>query len=253
MGKVNICLYRSYITVVSFIAIISVILLSVLLFVHGFLIETEEFSPQMRAGFFILYVISIVPLLLAIFGLVGVCQKKMWALILFTVGMMLISLLMSVSEVAALVYHSEMAGDIEDEHLAMGPLVNTSDSFQDIYKEAQTEYQCCGMDQGYVDWGYNIPESCLCTDQSMKPCVAAPPDSILFDYRTNDQPIMVYEEPCLPYLVAEELNLIFIVSSVLIAFTLIWVLSIVLCIFILCRMNRREDTTVMFYTPEVNY
>ncbi|XP_035003365.1 tetraspanin-8 isoform X2 [Hippoglossus stenolepis] len=213
MEKVKVCLYWSYITVTSLIGIISAILLGFILYFHGSLVRYNEVSPQMQLGFYCSYGFFIVPLLLAIIGLYGACQKKMWALILFAVGMILASLFMFAIGVNVTTGESELAEAREKVLLNVGSLVHTSDSFQDSLKEAQTEYQCCGLEQGYVDWGYDIPELCLCTDQSTEPCVAAPNDSMLFEKRTNDQPIMIYKEA----------------------------LSAVLCIFILCQMNKRED------------
>lgn len=35
-----------------------------------------------------------------------------------------------------------------------------------------SQLQCCGLDQGYQDWGYNISESCLCLQDSTNPCVS---------------------------------------------------------------------------------
>lgn len=35
-----------------------------------------------------------------------------------------------------------------------------------------SQMQCCGLDQGYLDWLDNISESCLCTEESTKPCVS---------------------------------------------------------------------------------
>lgn len=41
-----------------------------------------------------------------------------------------------------------------------------------FYAPLPSKFQCCGLDQGYEDWGYNISESCVCTEESTKPCVS---------------------------------------------------------------------------------
>ncbi|GAA6234686.1 tetraspanin-8-like [Lates japonicus] len=250
MGKVNVCLKRSYITVASLIGIISTLLLAITLFSHGYLHGQEEFSPQTVTGLRGMYGLSLVPLLLTIVGLFGACKMKKWALILFTVGMILISLYMFVSESIALAMRPEVTRQLRRQYLEVGLLANASESFTSRLSEAQTDLQCCGLDQGYVDWGYNIPETCLCTEYSTNPCVAAPRASALFEDRSLAQPIMIYKEPCLPYLIAEEMFYINTVLGVMLGYTFLWVLSIVLCISILCQLNRKEDTPTVVYSPE---
>uniref|UniRef100_A0A4W6D6H2 Tetraspanin n=1 Tax=Lates calcarifer TaxID=8187 RepID=A0A4W6D6H2_LATCA len=198
MGKVNVCLKRSYITVASLIGIISTLLLAITLFSHGYLHGQEEFSPQTVTGLRGMYGLSLVPLFLTIIGLFGACKMKKWALILFTVGMILISLYMFVSESIALAMRPQVTRLLRRQYLEVGPLANASETFTSRLSEAQMDLQCCGLDQGYMDWGYNIPETCLCAEHSTNPCV----------------------------------------------------LSIVLCISILCQLNRKEDTPTVVYSPE---
>lgn len=44
----------------------------------------------------------------------------------------------------------------------------------------RSQLQCCGLDQGYQDWGYNISEACLCAEDADNPCV-----SITLQYITH--------------------------------------------------------------------
>ncbi|XP_071358423.1 tetraspanin-8-like [Trachinotus anak] len=251
MGKVNVCLRRSYITVASVIGVMSALLLAFTLFGHGHLHDKEEeFTQQMQAGIHATYVISIVPLLLTISGVFGTCKKKQWALILFAVGMILGSLFMFVTTVNGLVNKPKLVQQLKEPYLDMGPLNNISKSFHEYLNATQMELQCCGLDQGYMDWGYDIPESCICTEESTNPCVAAPRDSILFDHRIEGQPIMIYKEPCLPHLIKADILMINIMFGVTLGVTLLWVLSVVLSILILCQLNRKEDTPAVVYSAE---
>ncbi|XP_040009362.1 tetraspanin-8-like isoform X1 [Xiphias gladius] len=246
MGNVDVCLKRGYITVASVIGIVSALLLAITVFSHGYVHEQEEMLKDLQ----IMYIISIVTLLLTIIGVFGAWKKKKWALISFTVGMILSSLFMFVCESNGLAMKPEVAEELKRQYLNMGLLSNTSWIFKGRLKEAQMELQCCGLDQGYVDWGYDIPESCMCTEESTNPCVAAPRDSILFEHSINDEPIMIYKEPCLQYLIAEEMIAVNIALGLMLGVTLLWVLSVVLCILILCRLDKKGNTPAVVYSPE---
>ncbi|KAI3366801.1 hypothetical protein L3Q82_009464 [Scortum barcoo] len=238
-------------------------MLAITLFSHGYFHEEEEhadlvlllFSPQiehMITGIHAMYVISIITLLLTIIGTFGACKEKQWMLIVFAVGMILNSLVMIACEIQGLAVRPQAAKELKKQYLDMLPLANASEAFLDGLKEAQMELQCCGLDQGYLDWGHNISETCMCTEESTNPCVgvAAPRNNALFAHTVDDQPIMIYKEPCLPYLIMHEMTTINVTLGVILGVILLWVLSVVLCIVILCRLSRKEDTPAVVYSPE---
>lgn len=249
MGKVNVCLKWIYIIVTSLVAIISALLLAFTLFSHGYLHSDEEIET-MIAGIHAMYIISIITLVLTIMGVFGACKEKRWALIAFAVGMILSSLFMIACTIQGLARLPEVDEEMKKQYLDMLPLANASESSLDGLKEVQMEFQCCGLDQGYPDWGYNISESCLCTADSTKPCVVAPRNSSLYEHRVDDQPIMIYKEPCLSYLIVHEMIVYNIALGVMLIITLLWMLSAVLCIVILCQLSRKEDVPTVVYSPE---
>ncbi|XP_061523895.1 tetraspanin-8-like isoform X2 [Phycodurus eques] len=107
---------------------------------------------------------------------------------------------------------------------------------------------CCGVQQGYKEWGYNISKSCLCNDTS-DDCVAAPSNSSLFQL-TDNKAVMIYKEPCLPVLLSH-LNLaidVFVGTSA--GLTSLWALSCVLSIAVLCQLKEKKDTLVVAYSRE---
>lgn len=234
---------------ISLIVIVSALLLAITLFSHGYFHEDEEIE-KLLAGLHAMYVISIISLVLAGIGLYGACKEKQWALIVFAVGMILGSLFMVVCGIQALAARPEEVEELKKQYLHMLPLNNSSEITMEGFKDVQMELQCCGLDQGYSDWGYNIPESCLCIEETIKPCVAAPRDSSLFAHALDDQPVMIYNQSCLPYLIEYEMMAINIMLGVMLGITLFWVLSVVFCISILCQLNHKEDTPVVVYSPE---
>ncbi|XP_029317930.1 tetraspanin-8-like [Cottoperca gobio] len=249
MAKVNVCLKRSFITVTTLIAITSALMLAITLFSHGHLHEDEEIE-HMIAGLNTMYFFCIITLVLTIVGVYGACKQKKWALIVFVVGIIVESLLMIAFEIQGLVLQPQITEEIKTQYLNMLPLNNANESVIESLKDIQVELQCCGLDQGYLDWGYNIPESCLCTEESTNPCVAAPRNSSLFERTVDGQPIMIYEESCIPYFFEYLMMLINGMLGLMLGIISLWVLSAVLCVVILCKLNKKEDTPVVVYSPE---
>ncbi|KAM6896014.1 tetraspanin-8-like [Lycodopsis pacificus] len=249
MGKVNVCLKRSYITVTILIAILSALLLAVTLFLHGRLHNHEEIET-MLPGLFSTYGMSIIPLILAIIGVYGACKEKKWALILFVVGMILGSLFLITSDIIGLAQRPQEAEQLKRTYLQMLPLNNASQSTIDALKGIQIEFQCCGLDQGYLDWGYNIPQSCVCSQEATNPCVEAPRSSSLSEYTMNNQYVKIYKEPCVPYLIAYVMRVLDTAMGILLGVALLWILSVALCIFILRRLSKKDEFPVVVYSTE---
>nr|XP_029135216.1 tetraspanin-8-like isoform X2 [Labrus bergylta] len=225
MGRVNVWLKRSYVITSSLIAIISTLLLGLAVFSHGALHKDEELE-KLLAGLHGMYAVSLIPLLLSIIGLYGVCKQKKWALIVFAVGFIVGILFLIFCGIVALVELPEMAEDVTTQLQSYVPLSDANDRISDHINALQTQYQCCGLGQGYLDWGKHIPNSCLCTEESTSPC------------------------SCLPHLIAHHAVAMNYTLGVMLGLTLLLLLSVVLCILILCRLNQKEKTPTVVYSPE---
>lgn len=247
MGKVNVCLKRTYFIVIGLIAIIAVLVLGLTLFSHGHFHKEEEIE-EVLTTLHIMYAIAVVILVLTVIGGFGAYKEKKWALIVFTVGMIMGSLYMMVCSIGGLASHLQFEREMRRNYLTKLPLSNQSEI--EGFMDAQSEFQCCGLDQGYQDWNYYIPESCLCVEESTNPCVAAPRNSSLFENRAGEGPIMIYSQPCLPYIIDYAVHIFNAVLGILLGVTLLWVLSVVLGIVILCRLDRKEETPTVVYSPE---
>ncbi|KAK2858918.1 hypothetical protein Q5P01_003538 [Channa striata] len=249
MGKVNVWLKRSYIILTVLIGTISALLLAFTLFSHGYMHEDEEIE-RVLGSLQIMYGISIGTMALAIIGVFGACKEKKWALIVFAVGMILGSLFMLLLEILALIARPMIAADGKHHYLDLLPLSNASENSVTHLNQIEMNFECCGLDQGYLDWGYDIPESCVCNEESKHPCVAAPRNSSLFKQRSSDMPIMIYEEPCLQYITAHIYFVINNMIGIMLGITLLLILSVVTCVLILCQLNRKLTTPTMVYSQE---
>ncbi|XP_020499690.2 tetraspanin-8 isoform X1 [Labrus bergylta] len=248
MGRVNVWLKRSYVITSSLIAIISTLLLGLAVFSHGALHKDEELE-KLLAGLHGMYAVSLIPLLLSIIGLYGVCKQKKWALIVFAVGFIVGILFLIFCGIVALVELPEMAEDVTTQLQSYVPLSDANDRISDHINALQTQYQCCGLGQGYLDWGKHIPNSCLCTEESTSPCELVPWSGSLTP-RGTVKPIRIYKESCLPHLIAQHAVAMNYTLGVMLGLTLLLLLSVVLCILILCRLNQKEKTPTVVYSPE---
>ncbi|KAM9845932.1 tetraspanin-8-like isoform 2-T2 [Aulostomus maculatus] len=219
MGKVNVYVKRSYIIVASLMVIISSLLLAFTLFSHGH-VHGEEETDNMLLGLKVTYFISITTLLLPILGLFGVCKEKQWLLIVFTVGMILCTLFLLPHTVLVVALQPQFTEGLKMQYVDVHTLNDANEAELESLRETQMDFQCCGLYEGYMDWGYNISESCLCSEDAIKPCVAAPSNSSL--YVDQDHPVMIYKE----------------------------ILSIVLCIVILCQLSKKEESPAVVYSLE---
>ncbi|CAL1568827.1 unnamed protein product [Knipowitschia caucasica] len=249
MGTVNACVKRGFITVESIIAILSGLLLAITLFSHGNFHEDEEIE-KILPGLQVMYATSIITILLVTTGLYGVCKRKKFMLIFYIVGMTLSCMALSVVDIQGVAVRGELIEDIKHHYSSVIPFSNASKEDIEGVNELQTELQCCGLFQGYQDWGYNISESCLCVEDAVHPCVAAPRNSSLFETTKTDGPIMIYKEPCISYLAEHALFALDVLLGIILGTILLWVSSVVLCVVILCQMNRKQDTPVVVYSPE---
>lgn len=249
MGKVNVWVKRAYYVVISLIAIIGLMLLGLTLFSHGHFHNEEELD-EIMSGLHVMYSIAVVAIVLTIIGAFGAYKEKKWALILFVVGMILSSLFLFGIEIQALAVQPKISKELKSKYLHMLPLSNASEIFIESLNEVQRDWQCCGLDYGYLDWDDNIPESCLCVENAINPCVTAPRSSRLFEGRLDGEPIMIFSQACLPFLADNVMGVIKNAVGIMMAVTLLLVLSVVLGIITLCQMNRKLDIPPVVYSPE---
>nr|XP_057933686.1 tetraspanin-8-like [Doryrhamphus excisus]XP_057933687.1 tetraspanin-8-like [Doryrhamphus excisus] len=247
MGKVNIWVKRSFIAVASLIAVIGALMLAGILFMHGHYHRDEEIE-DMIVGIRAIYTLSIIMLLLPVVGLYGVCKEKKWMIIVFTVGVILCSLFVFYIGMGLLFLRPTIRKTVDMYYMDMHPFSNASETDLNIMHETQKELECCGVQQGYQEWGYDIPESCLCIDNSTSACMDAPKNSSL--YKGADDPVMIYEEPCLPVMFRNLDLALDIAAGTSVALTLLWTLASVLSIVILCQLKPKKDAHVVAYSRE---
>ncbi|XP_035763603.1 tetraspanin-8-like [Neolamprologus brichardi] len=150
-----------------------------------------------------LYVIEIGCLLLSVLGVFGAFKEKRWCFILYAAGMAAASQTI---------------------------IVKAALSYQDIY-----ELECCGLVEGYKDWGSSIPSSCNC--QYPGKCIRLRGSATLGAPKNH----YVYQEPCLPIYVSE-LKLAFSLSmGIQFGSGVFWVILLVMSIKLMDQIRRKQD------------
>uniref|UniRef100_A0A3B5M6K3 Uncharacterized protein n=1 Tax=Xiphophorus couchianus TaxID=32473 RepID=A0A3B5M6K3_9TELE len=91
-----------------------------------------------------MYVIEVGCLLLSVLGVFGACKGKRWCLILSSVCL------------------QKRVVREEAKLLAMMPLTAPNKANRTLLHNIQEELECCGLIEGYKDWGASIPASCNC-------------------------------------------------------------------------------------------
>ncbi|XP_036812762.1 tetraspanin-8 [Oncorhynchus mykiss] len=264
MGRINIWVKRAFICVCVLIGIISTLLLAITLFGHGHFHQSEEID-KMLPGIAVLYVLDAATLALSIFGVYGARKEKKWAVILFSVGMSLASLYLFVNCVKGYQAKHEMEELSRKEDLAMMPLSGAKQNDIEQMYYFQANFKCCGLVQGYQDWGTDIPLSCLCSDEDSTDfkCVARGNNTRFVIHYPNsdmsedddhkglmDEHMLVYKEPCLPILIPFMGYAISLMIGTLVALNALWDVGVALAITILCQMRRKVDVPPVIFTSQ---
>ncbi|KAM9771787.1 tetraspanin-8-like isoform 1-T1 [Syngnathus typhle] len=145
----------------------------------------------------ILYILEIACLLLSVLGVFGACTGRRWCLILFAAGMAAASQTIIVKTALSYqdIYEKGVARE-ESKLLSMMPLSTTSKVNRTLLHSIQAHFKCCGVIEGYKDWGTAIPASCHC--QSPGKCIRLRGSATLGAPKNQ----YVYQEACLPIYVS---------------------------------------------------
>eukprot|EP00063_Salmo_salar_P068085 XP_014042920.1 PREDICTED: tetraspanin-8-like [Salmo salar] len=264
MERINIWVKRAFIFVCVLTGIISTLLLAITLFGHGYFHQSKEID-KMLPGITVMYVLAAATLALSISGVYGACKEKKWAVILFSVGMSLASLYLFGACVKVYQAKHEMEELSRKEDLAMVPLSGAKQNDIEKMYYFQANFRCCGLVQGYQDWGTDIPLSCLCSDEDSTnfKCVAPGNNTRFVIHYPNsdmsedddhkglmDEHMLVYKEPCLPILFSLVGYGISLMIGTLVALQALWDIGVALAITILCQMRRKVDVPPVIFTSQ---
>ncbi|KAL0967196.1 hypothetical protein UPYG_G00249040 [Umbra pygmaea] len=87
----------------------------------------------------------------------------MWALILFSVCMTVALLFLLLICIGVSVLKEKVKQNVRNHYQTFMPLSNGTEAELKQLDLIQRDFRCCGLINGYQDWGEKIPVSCLCS------------------------------------------------------------------------------------------
>ncbi|KAL6459734.1 hypothetical protein MHYP_G00314930 [Metynnis hypsauchen] len=203
MAKLNPCFRRIFVFFNVLFAIFGAVLLGLSLLVHLLMDEHEEkFSAVI-----VLVVLGAVTLILAVLGAYGAQKENKNVLIAFFVFMCAGTIVLLRMAIVMAISRPELTSVFKQELNKAVPLDEATEDIKTAMDYIQMQAKCCGLFNGYQDWGNKVPASCDCgsdeTDQCQK---TYPRDAYmqLFGVRSR----MVYSQPC-GFFMLEYMNLVF--------------------------------------------
>ncbi|KAM3858979.1 tetraspanin-8-like [Diretmus argenteus] len=139
-------------------------MLSVTVAAHKHILQANKLGEFGFSSVLQLYLLSSGCLLLSVLGVSGALKEKRWCLTLFAAGMAAASQTMIVNTALKYqpVYEKEVINR-ESSFLSMMPLSENKVNRTQM-DSMQAYFKCCGLVEGYKDWGSSIPPSCLCNN-----------------------------------------------------------------------------------------
>ncbi|XP_056280733.1 tetraspanin-8-like [Pseudoliparis swirei] len=184
----------------------------------------------------IMYVVEIGCMLLSVLGVIGACAGKRWCLILYATGMAAASQTIIVRTALSYqdVYEKRVVRE-ENKLLSMMPLTGISKANRTLLYSIQQEFECCGLIEGYKDWGPSIPASCNCHYPGR--CIRLRGSATLGAPKNQ----YVYQEPCFP-IYASELKLAFsLAMAVQFGSGIFWVVLLIMSIKLMGQIKRKQE------------
>ncbi|XP_030636550.1 tetraspanin-17 [Chanos chanos] len=242
MAPVNIHLKRGFITTDIILGVVGTVILAFTLFSHGHVSREEEVQPYVP-GVTILYIIGGITFLMSVFGLFGAMKEKPWALIVFSVGMILLILLLIVISGNAIYAKVKFPEQLFNDTV----LSDQTPEFQNMVESWQTLFHCCGLNRGYQEWEGHIPHSCLCEqpEESLSPCI-----EVELLNGTTKTDIKVYKEPCLPHIISSMTLVFDVMLVILLGYAAFLIIATGMAIAIACQKRRTSITPPVKFSAE---
>ncbi|XP_051912184.1 tetraspanin-8-like [Hippocampus zosterae] len=189
-----------------------------------------------NASVVILYILEITCLLLSVLGVFGACTGRRWCLILFAAGMAAASQTIIVKTALSYqdIYETGVARE-ESKLLSMMPLSATSKVNRTLLHSIQAHFKCCGLIEGYKDWGTAIPASCHC--QSPGKCIRLRGSATLGAPKNQ----YVYQEACLPIYVSALKRAFSLAMGIKFGSGVFWAVLLVMSLKLMVQMKRKQE------------
>ncbi|XP_066580070.1 tetraspanin-8 isoform X4 [Amia ocellicauda] len=141
--------------------------------------------------------------------------------------------------------------------LDSGPFTNnmTVDQAHNTTKEwlesVQKWAECCGWENGYQDWGQNIPDSCLCdsNDPDSPKCHSLSNHTVGEDGSSVLSSKVIFSEPCAPIYIGHMERFVNAAIGIYFGLVVIDMIGMVLSIMMICQIKKYVPTSAFYQSP----
>ncbi|KAL7883000.1 hypothetical protein SRHO_G00006580 [Serrasalmus rhombeus] len=206
MAKINPCFRRIFVFFNVLFAIFGAVALGLGLLVH---LQLDEHEDKFSAVI-VLVVFGAVTFVLAVLGAYGAQKENTNVLIAFFVFMCVGTIVLLRIAIVMAISRPELTSVIKQEFNKAVPLDEASGDIKTTMDYIQKQAKCCGLFNGYQDWGDRVPDSCDCGSDKTHQCQEMnsrnPYMQIL-----GVQSKMVYSQPC-GFMMMDYISLVFDVT-----------------------------------------
>ncbi|NXI02735.1 TSN8 protein, partial [Pachycephala philippinensis] len=194
-------------------------------------------STIMFAGANLLIAVGAIIMVLGFLGCCGAVKENRCMLMLFFIGLLLIVILQVTGGVLGAVYRSQVELAL---NLTLSVNVDALQSttgaykdYQETVQEFERENQCCGLLNGYKDWGenFNKPSSKICQCEVEKPSSS--------DLCINYQGRYIYKKPCGEVIMKIFKDHLVIIMGIAFGLAVIEILGLVFSMTLYCQIGRK--------------
>ncbi|NWZ77344.1 TSN8 protein, partial [Poecile atricapillus] len=188
------------------------------------------------AGVNLLIAVGAIIMILGFLGCCGAVKESRCMLMLFFIALLLILILQVTGGILGAVYKSQVETAF---NLTLSTSVNALQSTTGEYKEYQEEfqkfekqYQCCGLTNGYKDWGenFNKPSSNICQCEPEKPS-----SDLCIRYGNR----YIYKKPCGEVIMQQIKDNLIIIMGIAFGLAVVEILGLVFSMSLYCQIRRK--------------
>ncbi|XP_066580326.1 tetraspanin-8 [Amia ocellicauda] len=251
MAKVNkMCVKTVAIAFNVLFGVLGCLLLGVALYAMTIYDEVdEEDYDNFHKGRIAVLVIGTIILIMSCLGALGAYLETQWVLILYII-------LTGIGLVILLIFAVPLS-ILKSSILDSGPFTNnmTMDHAHNTTKEwlesVQQWAECCGWENGYQDWGQNIPDSCLCdsNDPDSPKCHSVSNHTVGEDGSSVLSSKVIFSEPCALIYIGYMENFVNVIIGIYCGLVVIDMIGMVLSIMMICQIKKHIPTSAFYQSP----
>ncbi|XP_072528855.1 tetraspanin-8-like isoform X2 [Salminus brasiliensis] len=232
MAKINPCFRRTFVFFNVLFAILGVVFIGLGLMAH---FQLREEEGNKLTGVICMVVVGAVIFILSVLGAYGAQKENKNVLIAFFVIMCMGTIVLLRLAIPVAMSRNEVIPMLEKEFQTLVPLNKADKDFQHTLQYFQEQANCCGLFNGYQDWGNDVPASCDCADVE--------PDQCRLITQTNNNYLIsiknrkVYSQPCGPLIMGYINTGLNIALGVLFGFGSLAMLAAVMSLVMIIRIT----------------